>query len=322
MTYVLATFAGVLLLVVGIYWVFVAAPEAHQAGQLRRRLKGQPRSAAPKAVGTLVRAEERLSAVGPLNSMLRRTASLSRPLQRALTQADVSMTVGALVLASACAGLATAIAVAWVSRLWWLGALMGAVSTYIPLAVVRYKASNRVLKFEEQFPEALDLVSRALRAGHAFTTGLAMVAEEAPQPVAAEFRTLYEQQNFGMPLPDAMRAFADRIPLLDARFFVTAVLTQRDAGGNLAEILDNLASVIRERFKVKRQVRVITAHARMTGFVLAMLPPGLAVAFMISNPAHLMMLVNDPLGVKMIVGALGLQVLGTLVIRRLVDIDY
>ncbi len=114
--------------------------------------------------------------------------------------------------------------------------------------------------------------------------------------MAGEFRLLYDQQNFGMPLSDAMKAFAERLPLLDARFFVTAVLTQRESGGNLAEILGNLANVIRERFKVKRQVRVISAHGRITGWVLSGLPPSLAVAFMITSPSHIMTLVNDPMG--------------------------
>jgi tight adherence protein B len=319
--YVAATFFGVLGLIVGIYWVLVAVPESRQRGHMERRLRSQPK---PKArlVGSVVKPEDRLSSVGPLNAVLGRMARLSRPLRMVITQADLSITVGTLVLTCGVAGLSAWLLAAWFSGLWWLGLALGPVVGYLPLAAVRQRASRRILKFEEQFPDALDLASRALRAGHAFTTGLAMVAEEAPQPVAAEFRTLYEQQSFGMPLPDAMRAFAERIPLLDARFFVTAVLTQRDAGGNLAEILDNLASVIRERFKVKRQVRVLTAHARITGFVLAALPPVLAVAFLITSPDHIMMLVKDPLGVKMIVAAATLQILGTLVIRRLVDIEY
>ena len=125
-----------------------------------------------------------------------------------------------------------------------------------------------MLKFEEQFPEAIGLLSRALRAGHALTTGLSMVAEEMPAPIAAEIQTLYDQQNFGLSLSQALRNFAERIPSLDARFFVTAVLTQKEAGGNLSEVLDNLASIVRDRFKVKRQVRVISAHGRITGSVL------------------------------------------------------
>jgi tight adherence protein B len=161
-----------------------------------------------------------------------------------------------------------------------------------------------------------------MRAGHAFTTGLAMVADEIPAPVGEEFKLLYDRQNFGMPLPDAMKAFAERMPLIDARFFVTAVLTQRETGGNLGEVLDNLSSVIRDRFRVKRQVRVLTAHGRITGWILAAMPPALAAVMFVIAPDHMYMLINDSLGVKMIVAALVLQVIGTLTIRKLVDIPY
>jgi tight adherence protein B len=125
-----------------------------------------------------------------------------------------------------------------------------------------------------------------------------------------------------MPLPEALKQFADRIPLIDARFFVTAVLTQRETGGNLGEVLDNLASVIRDRFRVKRQVRVLTAHGRITGWILAGMPPALATAMFFVAPEHMHMLISDPLGVQMIVGALTMQIIGTLIIRKLVDIPY
>jgi tight adherence protein B len=141
-------------------------------------------------------------------------------------------------------------------------------------------------------------------------------------PVGQEFKLLYDRQNFGMPMPEAMRAFAARIPLIDARFFVTAVLTQRETGGNLGEVLDNLSSVIRERFKVKRQVRVLTAHGRITGWILAGLPPALAAAMFVMSPGHMRILTDDTLGVQMIIGGLTLQVIGTLIIRKLVDIRY
>ena len=149
-----------------------------------------------------------------------------------------------------------------------------------------------------------------------------MVADELTDPVVTEFRLLYDRQNFGMPLTDALRSFADRIPLLDVKFFVTAVLTQREAGGNLAEVLDNLSSVIRERFKVKRQVRVISAHGRVTGWVLAGLPPSLALVFLAFSPKHMQTLFNDPLGVRIVLMAVVLQVIGTLLIRKIVHIEY
>jgi tight adherence protein B len=177
-------------------------------------------------------------------------------------------------------------------------------------------------KFEEQFPEAIDLIARALRAGHAFPTGLSMVADELGDPVGPEFKLLYDRQNFGMPLPDALRSFAARVPLIDARFFVTAVLTQREAGGNLSGVLDNLSAVIRERFKVKRQVSVISAHGRITAAILSGLPPVVAAAQFVMVPDNARLLVTDPLGQMMLMGAVGLWGIGMLWIRKVIRIEY
>jgi tight adherence protein B len=141
-------------------------------------------------------------------------------------------------------------------------------------------------------------------------------------PVGSEFKLAFDRQNYGMPMADALRSLGERVPLLDARFFVTAVLTQREAGGNLSEVLDNLAAVIRERFRVKRQVRVVTAHARMTGWVLVMLPVGLALVLVYLSPQHMSVLWTDPMGVRMVTGAIILQVVGSLIIRKLVDVEY
>jgi tight adherence protein B len=187
---------------------------------------------------------------------------------------------------------------------------------------VRFMRKRRILKFEEQFPEAIELISRALRAGHAFTTGLKMASEEIPEPVGAELKNVYERQNFGEPLPDALRAFAERAVSVDARFFVTAVLTQRETGGNLSEILERLASVMRDRFRIKREVRVRSAHGRISAFVLAALPPSIAVVLLSSAPEHIQTLTTDPLGIRISILAATLQVIGVLIVRRLVDIKY
>ena len=149
-----------------------------------------------------------------------------------------------------------------------------------------------------------------------------MVADEMAEPVGPEFRLLFDQQNYGMPLPQAMKAFADRIPILDARFFVTAVLTQREAGGNLSEVLDNLSSIIRDRFRVKRQVRVISAHGRITGWILSALPVSLGLFFAFSSPEVYKKFYTDPLGIQLIIGALVLQVIGVFVIKKIVTIEY
>src|SRR5688572_22561895 len=143
-----------------------------------------------------------------------------------------------------------------------------------------------------------------------------------PKPSGPEFKLIYDQQNYGLSMVDALNQFAERVPLLDARFFVTAVLIQRESGGNLAEVLDNLAGVMRERFRVKRQMRVVSAHGRITGWVLVGLPPTLGVVLTTINPEHRELLFGEPLGVQMVVGAAILQVIGTLIIRKIINVEY
>jgi tight adherence protein B len=322
MLIVAAVFAVVLAIILGAYWFFVLNPEMSEEHALRKRLHADVLPAnAPKRL-RLTRKDQPLSSVSGLNRVLVRVGGITDPLQRSLTQAGMDVTVGTILLSAGCLGLLTYVLVRMFTYSTLLGIGAGIFASLIPFMVVNYKKKKRLQQFEEQFPEAIDLIARALRAGHAFTTGLAMVSEEIPKPVGEEFKLLYDRQNFGMPLPEAMKAFAERMPLIDARFFVTAVLTQRETGGNLGEVLDNLASVIRDRFRVKRQVRVLTAHGRITGWILAAMPPALAAVMFVVAPGHMYMLINDSLGVQMIVGALVLQVLGTLIIRKLVDIPY
>ena len=321
MLFIAVTFVGVVALVVGIYWVMYERHETLEQSRLHKRLRASAASKVAKRIN-FVKEAEKLSSVKSLDAVLARTSGITNSLQRLIEQADMQVTVGVLLLASACLFLAAWIAIAGFTRLYWLGLAVGAMLAFVPYLVVRFKARKRMRMFEEQFPDGIELIARALRAGHAFTTGLSIVSEEAPQPVAGEFRLLYDQQNFGMPLADAMKAFAARVPLLDARFFVTAVLTQRETGGNLSEILGNLANVMRERFKVKRQVQVISAHGRMSAWVLSGLPPALAAATMITSPQQMKTLIEDPMGVNMIIAAVVLQTIGTLIIKKLVNIEY
>src|SRR5262245_59565080 len=321
MPVVLITFAVIFGLVVGSYWLFVLRVDQAEAAALHKRLKADRVPAIQKDF-RILKPKEKLSGVVTLNNMLGQMGRITDPLQRDLNQAGMKITVATLLLSAGVLALGTFLRVSYIAGHRVFGLVAGVLSTAVPFIVVRQKKANRLKKFEEQFPEAIDLIGRALRAGHAFTTGLAMVAEEIGQPVGEEFQLLYDRQNYGMPLPDAMKAFAARMPLIDARFFVTAVLTQRETGGNLGEVLDNLARVIRDRFRVKRQVRVLTAHGRITGWILAAMPPALAAAMMVVAPRHMRMLISDPLGVQMIIGALVLQVIGTLIIRKLVNIPY
>jgi tight adherence protein B len=320
---VFITFGLVLAIFFGIYWFVVLRPEEADQSALRRRLKvGRIALTPADLAGGLLRTEAPLSGIAGFDAFLRGAASITRPATQLIDRAGLSMTVGSLLLMCAVAGLAGYALVYSFTHLVYFALLLGVLACYVPVAIVQFKAKRRMLQFEEQFPEAIDLLSRALKAGHAFTTGLSLVAEELPDPVGTEFRLAYDRQNFGMPLPDALRSLADRVPLLDAKFFVTAVLTQRDAGGNLSEVLDNLASVIRERFRVKRQVRVVTAHARMTGWVLVLLPPSLGIVLTLLSPGHMSVLWTDPTGIKMVAVALVMQVVGSLVIRKLVDVEY
>jgi tight adherence protein B len=320
MTIPLVVFATVLAVILGAYYTLVVRDEDREQRLLRKRVRAGG-NRAEKHLG-LIRDVERLSHVGPVAAVLARLQRVTKPVQTLIDQSAVKMTVGSFVLVTGCAALGGfLVAQVMVGRV-MLSLAAAAALASLPYAALRRARASRMWKFEEQFPESIDLISRALKAGHTFQTGLSIVADEVQEPVRSEFRLLYERQNFGMPLPDALRAFADRVPVLDAKFFATAVLTQRDAGGNLAEVLDNLSAVIRERFKVKRQVRVLSAHGRITGWVLAGLPPVLAMAFMIVRPQHIQTLFNDTLGMQMIYAALVLQVVGTLIIRKIINIEY
>jgi tight adherence protein B len=315
------TFVVSLAAMFGVYWTIALRPEAAEHDVLRKRLAGAS-TAATVAKAPLIKATERLSAIPVMDRLLRAGGQLSGPMQRMIALAGMKMTPAALFLACGCAAVTVFALVALLTHYRWLGLLLGLFAGYLPIAYVKARGRRRLLLLEEQFPEAVDLIARALRAGHAFTTGLSIVADEAPQPIGAEFRLLYEEQNFGKPLPDAMRAFGQRVPLLDARFFATAVLTQRESGGNLAVILDNIATVIRDRFKVKRQIRVVSAHARITGWVLICEPPFVALVMMFFVPSHFSKMIGDPIGIGMLLCAIALQTVGTLIIRKLVNIEY
>jgi tight adherence protein B len=200
----------------------------------------------------------------------------------------------------------------------WAGLVLG---FFIPYAYASHRRAKRFKRFEEKFPEAIDTLARAVRAGHAFTTALEMIANEISEPVAGEFRQLFEEQKFGLPVRDALLNLADRIPLVDVKFFVTAVMLQRETGGNLAEILDNLSYVIRERFKILRQVRVHTAQGRLTMVLLMALPPTIVVVMLVLNPDFIRPLFTDPIGHILIVAGIVLQTLGYFFIRRIIRIQ-
>ncbi len=199
--------------------------------------------------------------------------------------------------------------------------MAGVLGAFGPLQYVKRKKRRRVEAFEEGFPEAIDLLARSIRAGHAFATGLKVVAEEAQEPVKSEFRHVFEEQKFGLPLEESLLGLGDRIDLVDIRIFVTAILVQRDVGGNLAEILDKISYTIRERFMIRRQIRVYTAQGRMTGYLLAALPLIMGFLIWMLNSEYMSILFSEPIGRLMIAAAVVLQIIGFFVISRIVDIE-
>lgn len=190
-----------------------------------------------------------------------------------------------------------------------------------PHLYVQHRRTRRLQAFEEQLPEAVDLLGRAIRAGHPVSAGFKMVAEETPDPVAVEFRRVFEEQRFGLAMEDSLLGMADRIPLVDVRIFVTAVLIQREVGGNLAEILDKLSYVIRQRFSIMRQLRTYTAQGRMSGYILAALPIFLGLVLFVINPENMIRFIDAPLGRVLMLVALVMQTLGFLWIRKIIQIE-
>jgi tight adherence protein B len=307
--------------VLGAYWLSTHLPERLAARQLERRLQDVA-GIAPAAEGeqTVVRNK----AEGPLPALDRLvgTTGATSWLARLIEQSGGGVTPSAILLSSlVLAGVAGLLVVVLLPRyaLLSIPAALGAGA--LPFLWLRRRRSVRLRKFEEQFPEALDLLSRAIRAGHAFQTAMGMVADEVPDPIGGEFKKTFDQQNYGLPLRDALIQMPDRIPLMDVHFFVTAVLIQRDTGGNLSEILDNLARVVRERFKILRQVRVHTAHGRLTGYVLMALPGALGIALSVLNRNHMQPLFQEHMGQVMLIGAGVMQTIGYFWIKRVVKIE-
>jgi tight adherence protein B len=306
-------------LVVSAIYFLVEAPAA------RRRMRERVESAKEAIAGTetqsleadLLRSEV-LSKIPALHRLLLMVPG-TRKLNMFIQQAAVEMTAGMLItLALLLAWLVFLICLA-LSLPLLLAAMLGLISGVVPFVVIAVIRQRRFLRFEEVFPDAIDLLGRAVRAGHAFTTGLDLIAKELPSPVSDEFARAYEQQNLGLPIRDALQNLINRVPLPDVRIFVTALLIQRESGGNLAEILDNLAYVIRERFKLMRQIRVYTAQGRLSLYLLVAIPPFMGIMIYFMNREYIMRLFTDPIGHSLLIAGVIMQVVGYFVIRKIIQ---
>jgi tight adherence protein B len=314
-------FLFVVALVVGSYYAITTLPAMMAQRELDRRLKAVSftDSSGEKVESSVL--QKIAEGPMPLVDKFVKESRQAKGLTRLIEQSGVQITPSGLMLvtliSAAVVGFVTAV---FVTRP-YAAPLAACIGALLPIGFIMNRRTRRLNRFEEQFPEALDLLSRAVRAGHAFQTAMGMVADELSEPVGPEFKKAFDRQNFGLPLRDALNEMAERIGNLDVRFFVTAVLIQRETGGNLAEILDNLAYVVRERFKIRRQVRVHTAHGRFTAWVLLSLPAALAVALTVINPDHMALLFHEHMGQMMILGAIVMQTVGYFWIRKVIKIE-
>lgn len=284
---------------------------------VHERLKGFETNRSGLADTSTILKEEALSSTPWLDNVIRQLP-FSGSLSLLIRQAGKEWKLGTLLLSCLAAALIA----------WWLGSLfVGTWSLLLPVAVVvaplgllYVLREQRFRKFDNQLPEAVDLMSRGLRAGHSIAAVLEMVGTEIADPLGAEFRAMHKEQTLGLPMRDAMVNLVQRIPRDDMRFIATAILLQKESGGNLAQILDKTSNLVRERARLRGQLRIYTAQGRITGWILCAAPFAMFTLISLVNKNYTKSLFGEPMGVKMVEGALGLMLLGVLVIRKIIDI--
>jgi tight adherence protein B len=319
----MSTFLIVFLLLVplifGVMFLTMRPTKEEKSVQQRLGMIEKSLLGGAEDVDTDILKQEALSEVPWLNQVLQLLPFSSR-LQKLLYQSDSHWTVAKVVFGSL---LITACG-AWAANFRFpaipLDLLMGAAAGALPYAYLVFKRGKRMSKFEELLPDAIDLMSRGLKAGHAINSAMEMVSQEVPDPVGTEFRRTFEEQNFGLPMREALLNLARRVPMPDVQFVVTAMLVQRETGGNLAEILDKTTVVIRERFRLRGQLRIYTAQGRMTGMILSALPFGLFLMMDFLNPDYEAILLKDPTGQHILYAGCAMMVVGWYVIRKVIDI--
>ena len=314
--FVVLSFAATVLLIEGLYalWNAHKSPEARK---VEARLRTLAAGAAAGGEASIIK--RRLLDETPTLQRIMLAAPRLRQLDRSLEQSGLDLTVSRLVLISFGVGVA-AFLLAAIRLPASLAGLVGLRAATLPWFYVERRRSKRLHKIDHQLPEALDLIGRAMRAGHAFATALKMAGEELPDPIAREFSLTHEEVNFGVSLQQALLNMAARTPSIDLRYFVIAVLIQRETGGNLTEVLANLATLMRERFKLLEKVRVLSAEGKLSAWILSLLPFAVAGMINLVNPGFLSVLWTDPVGLYMIGAALTMMFLGVLWMRRIIRI--
>lgn len=310
----------VVTVILALLWLSIAPDSSQEL--IRRRMEAVRKAERRGSVslGVQLVRDEMLSSVPLLHRLLMRWAWLTG-FKDFIRQAGMKTKPGKILLLAAALALGAYVGMGFLSAPFPIPILAGIVVAMIPFIVIALKRRKRLRQFEEHFPEALDLLGRAVRAGHAFTTGLEMIGKESQEPISGEFRGAFEEQNFGLPLRDALLNLTERVPLVDVRFFVTALLIQKETGGNLAEILDGLSRVIRERFRIYREVQTRTAQGKLTAAILIAIPPLMALALGFLNPHYMEVLYKDPVGPKILALAGTLQVIGSAMLWKIIHIE-
>jgi tight adherence protein B len=315
--FLLVCFLAVVLLIEGgfLLWQDTSSSEVRQ---LERRLRALQAGGHGTEVSSLIKAREGEQS-GPLARLLLRLPRVSS-LERLLQQAGVTTTTSRFLTIVGLLALSVFLVALVLRQPIWLAVVLGALSTAIPFVWLSWARRKRLNQLESQLPDAVDLIARALRAGHGFPPAMQMVADELPEPISGEFGLAFDEINYGVPVSDAMMNLATRVPVDDLRFFAVAVVLQRETGGNLAEILDNIAQLIRERFKLLGTVRVLSAEGKLSAWILTLLPFVTALVINVVSPGFMNVLWVDPIGFKLILLALVAMVLGIFWMWRIVQI--
>lgn len=313
-------FVFALFLVLGAYLFATHGTDKKRVALQKRLSEALLHSAHAEDIEVVLARNELMSEIPWMNQMMLNLQATFH-LKRMLDQADLHITPSRLMMFSFMAGMLGGLATSVVTIFIPIMILVGLMCASLPLLHVWYKRKKRFDAFLEQLPDALDLVSRALSAGHAFPEALHMVSMEMPEPIATEFRKAYEEQNLGLSVKLALENLTQRIPLLDLKLCVTAVLIQRETGGNLAEILEKVAYTIRERFRILGDLKTLTTSSRMSAWLLCGLPIFVAIAVTVLNPEYMAVMWTDPRGHYLIAIALGMQISGMLIVRKILRIQ-
>lgn len=322
------SFVTILLVIwfssVAIWFLISGAFKNADMDRIRQRLAGTPKNNKKKKDGptqapSLIQTEARVTS--KVTVRLLQKYKLHDKLQEALEQAGLRWQVTRLVHACMACFLGAYLLVWSIADFRSVALIVGAIAAWLPFFYVFRKRAARLHKFEEQFPESLEFVARSMRAGHAFSVSLEMIHREFQEPLAGEFKRTFEEHNLGLPLEMALQKLARRVPSLDVHFFVSAVMLQKRTGGNLAEILDKLAYVIRERFKLRGKIKAVSAHGKMTGMALSAIPAAVATILFYVNPEYANFFLNDEVGHLMAGAGIGMQLIGYGIIKKIVTIE-